>query len=565
MEAGLESDLEKTLVLSSDGNSIKDESKNNRKKNKRKKKKQTQDGGDGMGISVEEFQEIRSRVGEFIRNDVDLKMNQSHGRFLFAQNSMKPGTLVLSSDSYCYVIDDSVAGSLCHRCFGNLVQDYLCGGCRFTRFCSVQCHKEWMALHEFECSFLKIIMDNSGGEDTKAIRLLLRILSQNYIQTEETKKLESFRQNLKKKSTEHKRKGLDYSDFLRLVHNKESQDETKLDAVTQFVQDVKASLEDLPFFTNLWPEKDDEVVENLLRIQANAHMITRPDDKARLGLGIFPIACYVNHSCAPNCHISYSFDRSKGFQILFHATTTIEKGQELNYDYIDIYQHSSSRRENLRAVYSFDCDCSRCIQKFGDEIIEGLQCASCLGNGVIQNLVCSTCFTPIFKDELHRNAVQKEFVSILSEIQNLVATNSQLALSRLISLSTSDDFLRFHPQSRLSFTLYSVGINCSRSAGNFPVLESFCSKALQCLLGSHLGFDSSNRPEVADVYLSLAEAFQAQNKSIQAKDALTSALNIRKLSLGCNSWVSVPDLILKESIDSSDPKNREKSKRKKKK
>ena len=49
----------------------------------------------------------------------------------------------------------------------------------------------------------------------------------------------------------------------------------------------------------------DEMIDLLLILQCNAHAISGKD-KVVLGLGIYPAACYLNHSCDPNVVFSFS-------------------------------------------------------------------------------------------------------------------------------------------------------------------------------------------------------------------------------------------------------------------
>ncbi len=74
------------------------------------------------------------------------------------------------------------------------------------------------------------------------------------------------------------------------------------------------------------------------------------------GLAVFKvISGCLNHSCVPNCRVTYESDH----RATLTAITDIEPGQELFISYVDEYAPLAERRENL-AEYGFVCACPRC-------------------------------------------------------------------------------------------------------------------------------------------------------------------------------------------------------------
>ena len=78
-------------------------------------------------------------------------------------------------------------------------------------------------------------------------------------------------------------------------------------------------------------------------------------------LGLFPAACYFNHSCAPNC--CFHFDAELRC-LEFRSTAAIAKGEEVAYSYsmagAGLYEPTDQRRAALQEAFHFECKCRRC-------------------------------------------------------------------------------------------------------------------------------------------------------------------------------------------------------------
>jgi hypothetical protein len=94
----------------------------------------------------------------------------------------------------------------------------------------------------------------------------------------------------------------------------------------------------------------EHLLEMLLKVRYNSHPVAPPVPHAspqhalvvgvsgggagyhgqHVALGLFPAACYFNHSCAPNC--CFHFDAEHGC-LEFRSTAAIAKGEEVAYSY----------------------------------------------------------------------------------------------------------------------------------------------------------------------------------------------------------------------------------------
>jgi hypothetical protein len=80
---------------------------------------------------------------------------------------------------------------------------------------------------------------------------------------------------------------------------------------------------------------------------------------ARLeGVGIFPLSATVNHSCVPNCVVTFNRD----FSAYVYARRNIAVGDELFHTYVQETDPLDVRRAELK-VYGFDCVCSKCVEE----------------------------------------------------------------------------------------------------------------------------------------------------------------------------------------------------------
>ncbi|KAF0719269.1 Aste57867_1155 [Aphanomyces stellatus] len=75
-----------------------------------------------------------------------------------------------------------------------------------------------------------------------------------------------------------------------------------------------------------------------------------------VGIGMYPEAALLNHSCAPNCIITFHKR-----QLQIRAIRPIPSGEELTVSYIELMATHHDRQDELRASYFFTCQCSRCL------------------------------------------------------------------------------------------------------------------------------------------------------------------------------------------------------------
>ena len=80
-----------------------------------------------------------------------------------------------------------------------------------------------------------------------------------------------------------------------------------------------------------------------------------------VGVGLYPSAALLNHSCEPSCAVR--FDLAAGAALEVRTTREVDEGEELTIAYIDISRPLAERREKLRKEYAFLCACQRCSRE----------------------------------------------------------------------------------------------------------------------------------------------------------------------------------------------------------
>ena len=104
-----------------------------------------------------------------------------------------------------------------------------------------------------------------------------------------------------------------------------------------------------------------DIASLLLTIQCNAHGIRNSSGRV-LGLGLFPLASMLNHSCLPSCHHVFSLHPGQGPPtLIFKTLRAVKEGEELVYSYTDLMRPGGMRREILGRAYFFKCACERCL------------------------------------------------------------------------------------------------------------------------------------------------------------------------------------------------------------
>jgi len=98
------------------------------------------------------------------------------------------------------------------------------------------------------------------------------------------------------------------------------------------------------------------VISMLARLRCN--IFSFADEAGQiLGAGCYSRAAMFNHSCAPNCVVTYGRDG----RLFMRTACEVGRHTELTHSYTDLCVPTHMRRRALHNQYGFICDCPRCV------------------------------------------------------------------------------------------------------------------------------------------------------------------------------------------------------------
>ncbi|CAG8780177.1 1830_t:CDS:2 [Gigaspora margarita] len=125
-----------------------------------------------------------------------------------------------------------------------------------------------------------------------------------------------------------------------------------------------------------------EMLDLFCRLTENSFSIL-DGEMIAFGVGIYPNASLLNHSCRPNCVVI--FENSK---LMVRCIEQINNDQELVINYVDLSLPVEDRRKELRKQYFFLCNCETCEYYKSKDHIDPRSALRC------QNYKCSNAIEP---------------------------------------------------------------------------------------------------------------------------------------------------------------------------
>ena len=308
----------------------------------------------------------------YLNPKIEIKSSKKSGRGYYATENLPAGTTILTEYPIVQTICSKYSKSFCDYCCKPTKK--ICKACNKFAYCNVKCQKAaWNAYHKIECKLLKNL---DFKKLTDGLHIDFGDLSDDVGSN-----------NL-----------MDWIIFLGRVIILRA-DETKFPQVRQSVENLCSNFDSLSpggqehlynlsnifmrYFTETNFKKycsnslNAKKMLNLMSaLKCNMFVSDNEDISLQsFSLCLYPKTAITNHSCDYNSnHVFYDMNEGnkdllpkdpidnlrKGNLIAIKLNRNVEKGQEITINYNDTRQDVATRREVLKTVYTFDCDCTRC-------------------------------------------------------------------------------------------------------------------------------------------------------------------------------------------------------------
>ncbi|KAL0228176.1 hypothetical protein RCL1_004319 [Eukaryota sp. TZLM3-RCL] len=260
---------------------------------------------------------------------LQVQTNDDRGRHSVLTRPCVPGQVLLSAPTFAKTVLSDLRGVVCDFCFSRSRTNTMfmrCSRCKSAFYCSVHCQRLHYEVHKLECktsALQRLLARTSDPLALLTLRVVLR------------RELPPF--GLTNEGTFEEVLNLSSADVLGGISS------TRLDSLCSYIGQAL-------------PEaySSSKIKKILKRIACNAFTITDEELKP-LGVGLYPPASYVNHSCDPNSCFLF-----KGTQITLISLKELNPGDEITVNYVELAEPLSRRRETIMKQYSFICRCQRC-------------------------------------------------------------------------------------------------------------------------------------------------------------------------------------------------------------
>lgn len=258
-----------------------------------------------------------------------------HGRAVYNAGYPRPaGDLLLRVPAHSWCLQWDRRSERCAGCLRKGDKLPECSRCRGARFCNTGCQKSSWPRHKAECAMIKALGSNLEKLPSLIVDEMLLLLH-----------------------TLSRHEGIE--DVLGMAlpsgPRADNRGPARLCA---------------PFLKSVVSMREEDVELELARAQANNFLVV-DDVLSPVASGCYPELALLNHSCEPNCVLSYvevdspsGIDpSSSGPMASVRALRPIAPGEELTHSYVDLLRDVTERRAHLEATYGFSCECPRCSRE----------------------------------------------------------------------------------------------------------------------------------------------------------------------------------------------------------
>ncbi|XP_064392547.1 SET and MYND domain-containing protein 4-like isoform X2 [Halichondria panicea] len=293
---------------------------------------------------------------------VSVTSSAESGRFLEANEAVKPGEVLATEDPFSSLLDEKFKLTHCSHCFRETASFIPCYWCTAEGYCSEEClDAGWSKYHWLECERVSQLR-SLGSHAQLCLRTAAQFSSGDY---ETVFSLLTHKEEL-----------------LGNPSHREAFEEIAVKLVAMFGDSIRnASLPVKELF-----------LHHLLQLRCNTLAVSslsgrflsteqqsgsNVQDKyeVKLGSALYPTLSLINHSCRPNAILRFMGNRAS-----LCATRLIKAGEEVNISYGPQAGRAdrAQRQAELKGKYFFNCSCTAC-KNILYEVQDSLLCTSCSG------------------------------------------------------------------------------------------------------------------------------------------------------------------------------------------
>ncbi|KAL9642762.1 hypothetical protein ABK040_009839 [Willaertia magna] len=261
----------------------------------------------------------------FFNANIELEENEKEGRFYVSSESgLKIGSLLIKEEPFAFCLNEENRTLLCNYCFASKKLKR-CKQCKYSHYCSVECYK--LDKHDIECKAL--------SKYSKFVTNSIRLATRCALECE--------------KSIDCKK------EFMNLIgHNLEKDNVKNTDLnLIQLSALTKQYIDETGFIKDVDISYCYSIIS---RLQRNTFTICN-EEMNNIGSGIYLKSSLFNHSCTPNCTVTFDKDKHIYIRVI---EENINIGDPLTINYVDLLDVTPNRKEKLLKQYHFECNCTRC-------------------------------------------------------------------------------------------------------------------------------------------------------------------------------------------------------------
>lgn len=326
-------------------------------------------------------------------------VDESTGEGLFATEKIVKGTVIIKTTQCLPSIDKQSSEILCSSCYTQSPVLKRCSKCKKVKYCSAKCQKKHWKLHKHECSYLCNVPEQIS------IPPLIRtcaLLSAN-----------------KQLKSDFKIKSLMKHDDI-IDDDKKAYYPYHLKGIMKLLGNLDCSY--------------DEIFDVFCRVLINSFSLENTELQT-IGTVLIPEIAKMNHSCKPNCVLSF-----RGSTACVIAISDIKCGQELCISYIPLPSSFLSRQQTLKQQFNFACACKLCSSQLqlGSDNMVIEECAHCKLHDhpkitKLGDMACKKCGNSFLKEK-HNGHVTDVVLHNIKHLNLEVSSRNQLNVNIINAL-----------------------------------------------------------------------------------------------------------------------------------